>query len=109
MSKTRCVLETVDQHNLLTGTEHKALLSLLADSPLTGFPPSVTPPSLSTLHELLDENWLGERIIDTYIHLFVQQLNTSFPKLILFLDCYFHLELSLAFKRKRLSPRLRQI
>jgi hypothetical protein len=109
VSKTRRVLETVDQHNLLTGTERKALLSLSADSPLPGFPPSVTSPSLSTLHELIDENWLGERIIDTYIHLLVQQLNTSFPNLILFLDCYFHLELSLAFERRRLSPRLRQI
>ncbi|KZP10263.1 hypothetical protein FIBSPDRAFT_963258 [Athelia psychrophila] len=77
------------------------------DGPLRGFPSDA--PSLSSIFKLLGENWLGKHIIDAYIHLVGQRLNQLYPHLILFLNCYFHLELANAFERKQMSPMLKKM
>lgn len=102
--KISSVVKTIAQYGLLDPTGYEQLLSLLAESPLPGFPPNFSAPSLSYLFELLGKNWLGGRTIDSYIHILSQQLNQFFLNLILLLDCYFHLELSNAYDNDRLTP-----
>jgi hypothetical protein len=63
-------------------------------------------PTISSLHELLDENWLGERVIDARIDILHRDLNSRVPNLIVFLNCYFHVELSNSFREKNLSREL---
>src|SRR6202050_644445 len=109
ISKVQNVVGVVECHKLLTDTEFRGLFRLPFDGPLPGFPAGISPPMLSSLHKLLDENWLGEHILDAYLHLISQQLNECYPNLILLLDSYFHLELSNGFANKQLSPILTQL
>src|ERR1700690_1458244 len=56
--KAQQVINTVLRHHLLTSAEYEVLLRLNFDSPLPGFRPGLSVPTISSLHELLDENWL---------------------------------------------------
>lgn len=104
--KAQQVINTVLRHHLLTSAEYEVLLRLNFDSPLPGFRPGLSVPTISSLHELLDENWLGERVIDARLDILSRDLNAHFPNLILFFDCYFHLMLANAFHAQRLSREL---
>jgi hypothetical protein len=109
INKIRTVVNSVKENELLSLAELETLMSFPVDGPLPGFPDSLDPPSLTSLHELLYENWLGERVIDAYLHIIGQQLDESYPGLIQLYDCYFHLELTSAFEKKKLTPQLRQL
>ena len=108
MSKARHVINATLQYNLLTAVEHQTLLQFRFESPLPGFNPNLSKPTISALNELLDKNWLGERVIDARIDILRGDLNARVPNLIIFLDCYFHVELSNAFHAKNLSRELLQ-
>lgn len=101
------MVDEITHSNLLSVEEVENLMDFPLNGPLRGFPSDA--PSFSSIFELLGENWIGERIIDAYIHLVGQRLNQLYPHLILFLNCYFHLELADAFESKKMSPVLKKI
>jgi hypothetical protein len=100
------VLETIRHEQLLTAEESDVILHEAWDCPLRGFRPGLDRITLSHLHELLDENWLGERLIDCLLDLFSRQLNHHTPNLIRFLDSAFHMELRNCYHVSRASPML---
>ena len=73
---------------------------------MRGFRPGLDRITLVHLHELLDENWLGERLIDCILDLFSRELNRHSPNLIRFLDSSFHMELRNCYRTRRASPLL---
>ena len=63
---------------------------------------------LSNLHELLDESWIGERILDAYGHLMMQAINDRLgPSTVLFLPSIFHTQLSVAYHSNSFSTALK--
>jgi hypothetical protein len=109
VARARQVTNTVHQHGLLTAAEFHTLSLLRFDSPLPGFRPGLVVPTISSLHELLGEKWLGERVIDARIDVLSRDLNAHCPNLIRFFDCYFHTELANSFRNGELSRELRRL
>ena len=105
----RHVLETIRHEQLLTAEECDVILQEAWDRPLRGFRDGLDRITLSHLHELLDENWLGERLIDCILQLFSSQLNRHTPNLIRFLDSAFHMELRNGYRTRRASPLLTKL
>ncbi|KAJ7923163.1 hypothetical protein B0H13DRAFT_1865121 [Mycena leptocephala] len=70
-------------HELLSAQDYDELLRSPANSRLPGFSdPHSSPPPLSSLVELLDENWIGESILDAPAHqLGAYRKNELTPKL----------------------------
>jgi hypothetical protein len=70
LSKARHVINATLQYNLLTAIEHQTLLQFRFES----FNSNLLRPTVSTLNELLDENWLGEHVIDACIDILRRDL-----------------------------------
>jgi len=64
---------------------------------------------LTSLHELLDENWLGETILDARAALLSDELNSTTPNLIRIFNCAFFMELSNSFHERHLSSMLSRV
>lgn len=107
--KLQDVVDEVLLHNVLSPADHIPFFSLELDTPFKGFSSTIDAPNVVSLHELMGERWLGERIIDARLDLFCADLNNSTPNLIEILPCDFHLELEEAYATRQLSPRLRQL
>jgi hypothetical protein len=107
LSNVRSVLDTIQRYNLLSDLEHTAVLNTRLDCPLQGFGPISL--KLATLNELVDENWLGENIIDARIALYSEELNRREPDLIRIFDCDFHIQLSNAFHARRACSMLNRV
>ena len=102
----RRMLETIRHEQLLMAEECDIILQEAWDRPLRGFRSDLDRITLSHLHELLDENWLGERLINCILELFSSQLNRHTPNLIWVLDSAFHLDLRNCYRTRRASPLL---
>ena len=105
----RHVLETIRHEQLLTAEECDIILQEAWDHPLRGFRDDLDGITLSHLHELLDENWLGEQLINCILELFSCQLNRHTPNLIRFLDSTFHMERRNGYCTCRASPLLTKL
>jgi hypothetical protein len=105
IEKVRRVLRTITDVDLLTPEEYDVIVQERFDRPLCGFRPDLNV-TLFHLHELLGENWLGERLIDGILNIFERQLNSRTPDLIRILDCSFHMELGNCYRARRASPLL---
>ena len=99
----------IRHEQLLTAEECDVILQEAWDCLLRGFCGDLDRITLSHLHELLDENWLGERLINCILDLFSCQLNRHTPNLIWFLDSAFHMELQNSYCRRRASPLLTKL
>ncbi len=102
----KAVLNAIQTSGILSPDDYELLLSCRVNTPLQGFPLLVTL-TLSTLHELLGETWLGESILDARAHLFESSLNATLPNSIHILPAFFHQELSLAFEHQKFTKRFR--
>ena len=107
VSRVQRVLETIEEHRLLSTPEYLTILRGPLDQPLQGF--RTDPPRLTCLHELLDENWLGERILDARTALLSDELNRRTPNLIRILNCAFLMDLSNSFRERRPSRMLLRV
>jgi hypothetical protein len=96
----------ISEKQLLTSSEYECLLQHRFDGPLLGYRSGLSPPTLYTLHELLHEHWLGERLIDAICDILAGELNRTTPNLIKILDSNFHLELLNSYHVKCFSPKL---
>ena len=106
VKRVRCVLETISRKQLLTAKEYDIILQEPWDCPLGGFCPGLDRITLFDLHELLGENWLGERLIDSILDLFTRELNRHIPNLIQILDSTFYIELRNCYHTRRASSLL---
>ena len=106
ISTVRRVLKTIKDEQLLNLGEYDAIMQEQFDRPLRAFRRGLSAVKLFDLHELLDENWLGERLIDGVLDMIADQLNRITPNLIRILDCGFHLELANCYRTQRASPLL---
>jgi hypothetical protein len=91
----QAVLETILNNHLLSAPEYTAILRTRLDAPLQGLEANAI--RLASLKELLDENWLGEGIIDACMALYSDELNNTIPNLIRIFDCNFYVQLTIAF------------
>ena len=107
ISRVRRVLEAIQEHRLLSPPEYITILRGPFDRPLQGF--GTDPPRLTSLHELLDENWLSETILDARIALLSDELNRTTPNLIRILNCSFLTDLSNSFHERRISRMLSRV
>jgi hypothetical protein len=104
------IADTIRSQNLLNGDEYMAFLECPAATRLQGFPKRLSVPLLLTLQELLDENWIGERILDAQGHLIMQAVNDRHgPSTVLILPAYFHTQLSVAYRSKSYSTSLKTL
>jgi hypothetical protein len=97
---------------LLSAEDYDELLHSPANSRLRGFSdPHSSPPPLSSLVELLDENWIGESIIDARAHRLVSTINSMVPGTfrLRLLHSYFHVELTNAYRKNELTPKLKML
>src|SRR5438477_10187252 len=106
IEKVRRMLRTIRDKQLLTSDEYDIIVQERFDRPLCGVRPNLDPVTLCHLHELLGENWLGERLMDGILNLLQCQLNSRTPDLIRILDCSFHTELCNCYQAQRTSPLL---
>lgn len=106
IASVRRVLDAIQDKHLLTATEYGRLVHCYFNRPLFTNRTDLTLPTLGTLEELVNENWLGERIIDAMFSLLTSELNHTTPNLIRVLDCTFHMELSNSFHSKSPSREL---
>jgi hypothetical protein len=58
---------------------------------------------------LLDENWLGEVLLNALFDLLMAKLNQTVPNLIRLLPCHFHLDLINSFNQCSPTPMLATI
>ena len=107
-ARIKQVMDAIQHHNLLTPFERRQFGQLHFNKPLPGFDPDNAAPLIYSLHELLGETWLGERVLDAYMYLLSCQLSAKLPNFALILDCFFHLELTNAFTERRLTSRLQK-
>jgi hypothetical protein len=107
--KVQRVIDTVLHYDLITPAEYQSLLVFRLDSTLPGFRSGLWAPTMASLHDLIDENWLGERVIDARLDVLSRDLNAHIKNFIRLLDCSFHLDLENSFREQRLSRQLRQI
>jgi hypothetical protein len=110
VSKITSVVDTIRSQVLLEGRDYAAFTECLASSQLQGFPAHYSVPSLADLHELLGENWIGERIIDAQEYQVMKTINerrgastiTIFPTI-------FHTQLTVAYLAKTFSMSLKTL
>jgi hypothetical protein len=104
------VAGTIRSQNLLDLKEYAAFLECPASTSLQGLPKSYSPPSFIHLHELLDENWIGERILDARGYQVMQAINEAMgPSMVVFLPSIFHSQLSVAFRARKFSTTLKAL
>jgi hypothetical protein len=116
ISKLSDVVETVRTHSLLDPKDFNALLQCNATAELQGLPTDLDAPLLSALHELLDENWLGECVLDACTHQVTIELQSSgsdrsesHPTTSLILPSIFDVRLTNAYNAKHLSNTLKDL
>ena len=110
------MIQTVRTHRLLDSHDLEALLHCTAAAELRGLPPDLDSPELMRLHELLDENWLGERVLDACTHQITLEVQSSGPDRSesnhlppLILPSIFNVQLTNAYNEKRLSKTLKDL
>lgn len=107
--KLQEVVDEILLHNMLSPAERDEFFALGINTPFQGFSPNIAAPNAISLHELLGERWLGERIIDARLELFSADLNSTTLDLVVILPCDFHLELEESYITRHVSPRLKQL
>ena len=109
-SKIMAVAENIRSQNLLDLKEYGTFLECSASTSLQGFPKSYATVSFTHLHELLDENWIGEQILDARGYQVMQAINRSMgSSTVLFLPSIFHTQLSVAFHARKFSTALKAL
>jgi hypothetical protein len=104
------VAGTIQSQNLLDLKDYTAFLECSASTSLQGFPKSYSTPSFVHLHELLDENWIGERILDARGYQVMQAINEAVgPSTIVILPTIFHSQLTVAFRARKFSAALKAL
>jgi hypothetical protein len=117
-TKLSDVVETVQTHSLLDPGDFDALLQCSASAELHGLPTDLDAPLLSALHELLGENWLGERVLDACTHQVTIGLpcqpsgsdrSESSPPSSMILPSIFDVQLTNAYNAQHLSTTLKDL
>ena len=104
------VAGTIRSQNLLDPQDYSAFLECSASTTLRGFPKSYFAPSFAHLHELLDENWIGERILDARGYQVMQTINETLgPSTVVILPTIFHTQLCIAFRARKFSTALKTL
>jgi hypothetical protein len=104
------VAGTIQSQNLLDLKDYTAFLECSASTSLRGFPKSYSTPSFAHLHELLDENWTGERILDARGYQVMQAINETLgPSTVVILPTIFHTQLCIAFRARKFSTALKAL
>ena len=116
MTNLSNVIDTVRTHALLDPGNLSALLQCTADAELQGLPSDIDSPKLTALHELLGENWLGERVLDACTHLVTVGLHSpdsDRPETnrlnSLILPSIFDVQLTNAYNERHLSNTLKNL
>ena len=109
-SKVTAVAETLRSQNLLNRKDYAAFLECPVSTSLQGYPKSFSTPSFVNLHELLNENWIGERVLDARGYQVMQTINERLgPSTIVILPTIFHSQLSVAFRSRKFSTLLKDL
>jgi hypothetical protein len=107
------ILEEVWTHELLGPDDLKTVIQSLPSSDLYGFPPGILgfdTPTFTNLYDLLDENWIGESILDARAYQIMATLKSrSDCPTVLILPSSFHVYLSNGYREKRLSKGLQDL
>lgn len=112
MRKIQSLLTVIDSHSLLDRNDFEALLESRVDTGLNGFPDHLDHPTFPTLHELLDENWIGDCIIDVRGHQIESLVNRRLPNdphTLVILPTIFYVQLSNAYQDGHLSRTLKDL
>jgi hypothetical protein len=110
MRKAQAVVNAITTHGLLDPADFDILLRSQVSSHLRGFPKDVDTPDLAQLSTLLDESWLGERVIDSRAHILMTHTNsTSNAHTLLFLPCFFKTQLSNAYRNREFTKVLTEL
>jgi hypothetical protein len=106
--KVNEILKTIRTHDLLNPLDFDAFCQCFVTAHLYGFPPAS--PTVFDLHELLDENWIGESILNARAYQIMQQtkMRSDCPT-VFTLPSSFHTRLTNEYCDQRLSPDLRDI
>lgn len=108
--KVNDVVTVIRTHNLLDPVDLEAFCQQHATAYFHGFPNSFDAPNVFSLHELLDENWIGERVLDARAYQLMQQSKRrSDCPTVFTLPAVFHTQLTNAYRDNRLSKDLKDI
>jgi hypothetical protein len=110
-AKIASVVSAVRAHSLLDHAELSVFMSSRSNTVLRGFPAEIDPPNFAALHELLGENWVGERILDTRAHQVMAAVNSKSngSPVLLILPSIFHIQLANTYRANCLSKQLKEI
>jgi hypothetical protein len=110
MIKVKAVIDTIRSQDLLTPEDLEAFLECPANMELCGFPEDMDVPEFTHLYELLDENWIGERVIDARAYQVMGDVNCrdDCPYLLI-LPSIFHTQLTNAYREGCLSKALKDL
>jgi hypothetical protein len=104
------VADTLRSQNLLKHEDYKTFLKCRISSTLKGFPNHYSLPSFVHLQELLDENWIGERVLDARGYQIMQAINGQIgPSTIVILPSIFYSQLTVAYRSKVFSTSLKAL
>jgi Ulp1 family protease len=110
VSKIRSLADEVRIHGLLDLDDFDAFTQCSINADLFGFPYEVDPPSFTGLHELLGENWIGERVLDARAYQITESVKSCHDcPTLLILSSHFHTRLSNAFNSNQLCKGLKEI
>ena len=110
MQKVKSVTDTIRSKDLLDDEEFAAFLDCPINTRLQGLPKRLSSPSFSNLHELLGENWTGERVLDARAYQMMGVINDEKgPSTVLMLTTIFHGQLTVAYRAKVLSKTLKNL
>jgi hypothetical protein len=99
MIKLNSVVDAVRTHNLLGSDDFQAFLECPGMAQLHGFPSDLDVPAFVNLYELLDENWIGERVLDTRAYQIMMEINSRADSpFIRILPSIFHVQLTNAYR-----------
>jgi hypothetical protein len=107
--KIRAIANAVATHQLLGDDDYRYFLNMPANGTLRGFPKSAECPNVLSLVELLDEHWLGERILDGRAELVMDSINSQVANMLLILPSIFYTQLSNAYRANRFSQVLKDL
>jgi hypothetical protein len=112
-AKVESIIDAVRTHSLLSQDEFEALLRSNSRADLCGFPKDIDVPNVPRLHELIGENWIGERILDTRAHQIMMAVNSNIlpdePPILHVFPIIFNTYLTVAYNANRLSKGLKDI
>ena len=110
VKKVKSITDTIQSQDLLDDEEFTAFLDCPINARLQGLPKRFDSPSFCNLHELLGENWLGERVLDARAYQMMGVINNEKgPSTVLMLTTIFHGQLTIAYRSKTLSKTLKNL